>query len=161
VTQHHLAQINIARFRAPKTDPANSDFMAALDHVNALAEASPGFIWRLVGAGDNAVDIDVADDPRLAVNLSVWEDMESLAAFAYRNADHRAVMRRRKEWFEPMAVYMALWWVPRGHRPTADEGLAQLALLERLGPTQEAFVFAAPYPAPGQASAAPLLERCD
>jgi hypothetical protein len=161
MTTHHLAQINVARFRAPKDDPVNVDFMAALDRVNGLAEASPGFVWRLVGEGDNAVDVEVAADPRLAVNMSVWEDTPSLAAFAYRQQDHRAVMRLRREWFEPMTTYMALWWVPVGHRPTVDEGLARLALLERLGPTEKAFLFATPFPPPGAAAVFPMPETCD
>ena len=159
---HHLAQINIGRFRASKDDPANADFMNALDHVNALAEASPGFIWRLTGEGNNAVDVEVTDDPNLAVNMSVWESLDALAAFAYRNPDHRAVMRRRREWFDEMAVYMALWWVPAGHRPTVEEGLRRLAILEANGPSPEAFLFASPFPAPGGGDpVAPVLEACD
>ena len=99
--KYHLAQVNVGRFIKPPGDPANADFMNALDHVNALAEASPGFIWRLKGEGNNATDIRPSEtDPRLAINMSVWESPEALAAFAYRNMDHRGVMRRRREWFE-------------------------------------------------------------
>lgn len=157
---YHLAQINIARFVQPKDDPVNAAFMAALDHVNALAEASPGFVWRLVGAGNDAIDLGAPGDPRLAVNMSVWESLEDLAAFAYRNADHRAMMRRRKEWFEPMRVYMTLWWVAAGETPTLADGLRRLAILEANGPTPEAFLFAQPFPPPGGAAARPVLETC-
>jgi hypothetical protein len=144
----HLAQINVARFLVDKDDPVNADFMAALDHVNAQAEQAPGFCWRLVGEGNDATSIEaVAGDPRLIVNLSVWTDIESLRAFAYRQQDHVAVMRRRREWFEPMATPLALWWVPAGHEPTVAEGMARLAMLKAAGPTPEAFTFARAFPA--------------
>jgi hypothetical protein len=161
MTEHHLAQVNIGRFIRLVDDPANADFMNALDHVNAIAEASPGFVWRLTGAGNNATDIRPAeDDPRLAINMSVWESVDALAAFAYRNMDHRGIMRRRREWFEEMKVYMALWWVPAGHTPTVAEAFGKLALLERLGPTADAFTFKQPYPKPGGAEETPVLDEC-
>lgn len=156
----HLAQVNIARFRKPADDPANADFMAALDHVNALAEASPGFVWRLTGEGNNAVDLQPFDDPNIAINMSVWESVDALAAFVYRNMDHRGVMRRRREWFEEMPVYMALWWVPAGARPTIAEAKARLALLEARGPSKEAFTFRRPFPAPSGDAVAPVLDEC-
>jgi hypothetical protein len=162
VTAYHLAQINIARFREPKDHPVNAGFMDALDHVNALAEASPGFVWRMVGETTSAVDVEVAeDDPRLAANLTVWTDIEALAAFAYRNLEHRAIMRRRKEWFEHIDTYMALWWIPAGQTPTLADAMRRLAVLAQHGPTQEAFLFAAPFPPPGEAAIAPVLEHCD
>lgn len=158
---YHLAQINIGRFIKPQDDPVNADFMNALDAVNAIADASPGFIWRLVGEGNNAADIEVsADDPRLAVNMSVWRDVDALAAFAYRSPDHLTIMRRRKEWFEKMDAFMALWWVPVGHVPTVDEGMAKIALFAKHGPTAEAFSFRQPFAAPDGMPAHPVLEEC-
>lgn len=156
----HLAQVNIARFRKPADDPANADFMAALDHVNALAEASPGFVWRLTGEGNNAVDLQPFDDPNIAINMSVWESVDALAAFVYRNMDHRGVMRRRREWFEEMPIYMALWWVPAGATPTVAEAKERLALLEAHGPTAAAFTFRQPFPAPSGDTVAPVLDEC-
>lgn len=158
--KHHLAQVNIARFRLPAEDPVNADFMNALDRVNALAEGSPGFVWRLTGEGNNATDLKPYDDPNIAVNMSVWESVDALAAFAYRNLEHRAVMRRRREWFEEVPVYMALWWVPVGHEPTVEEAKARLALLEKLGPTAEAFTFKQPFAAPSGNDVAPVLDEC-
>ena len=157
---YHLAQVNVGRFRKPVEEPANADFMNALDHVNALAEASAGFIWRLKGEGDNAMDLKPYDDPNMAINMSVWESVEALGAFVYRNMDHRGVMRRRREWFEEMPVYMALWWVPVGHAPTVAEAKAKLALLELRGPTAEAFTFRQPFAAPSGADVAPVLDAC-
>jgi len=157
---YHLAQVNVGRFRKPVEDPANADFMNALDHVNARAEASAGFIWRLKGEGDNAMDLKPYDDPNMAINMSVWESVEALGAFVYRNMDHRGVMRRRREWFEEMPVYMALWWVPVGHAPTVAEAKAKLALLELRGPTAEAFTFRQPFAAPSGADVAPVLDAC-
>lgn len=158
---YELAQINVARFRLPKDHEANRDFMDALDHVNAIADASDGFLWRMIGEGNDAVDIEVAeDDPNLAANMSVWRDVESLAAYAYRSTDHLTIMRRRREWFEQMEFYMALWWVPAGHRPTLGEGLAKVAALAKHGPTPDAFTFRRPFAAPDGMPAHPVLDEC-
>lgn len=155
-----LAQINVGRLKAPIDDPLIADFKDNLDRINALADGMPGFVWRLVGEGNNATDIQPkANDPLFAVNMSVWTDMEALGAFVYRTA-HREIMRRRREWFEVMETYMCLWWVPAGHTPTVEEGLARLEVLERLGPTAEAFTFKTPFPAPDGQPARPVLDEC-
>jgi Domain of unknown function (DUF3291) len=161
VTGYHLAQINIGRFRLPVDDPANADFMNALDHVNANADASDGFIWRLVGDGNNATDVEVvAGDPLLLANMSLWRDVEALGAFVYRQTDHLTYMRRRKEWFEPMDVFQALWWVPAGHIPSVAEGLAKIDQLKTHGPTPQAFTFRTTFPAPDGTVALPVLDEC-
>lgn len=143
----HIAQINVARFREAREHPVNADFEAALDEVNALAEASPGFVWRMTGEGENA-DGSLFDDPGITINMTVWETVEDLAAFAYRNTTHRAVMRRRKEWFVELPAYLALWWVPAGSLPTLAEGKARLDRIAQAGPTAEAFDFRTPFPPP-------------
>lgn len=160
MSRFHLAQINIGRLLAPVDHPKLADFVANLDRINALADGQPGFVWRLTGEGGDATDIKpVEDDPMVAINMSVWTDLDALAAFVYRTA-HREVMRRRREWFEGMETYMTLWWVPFGHRPTPAEGMARLAILERLGPGPDAFTFRNPFPAPDASSVAPILDEC-
>jgi hypothetical protein len=156
----HLAQVNIGRFRRPTDHPDNADFMGNLDRVNAIAEASPGFIWRLKGEGNDATDLRAFADPMVAINMSVWESVEALAAFAYRNMDHRSIMRRRREWFDEMQVYMVLWWIPAGALPTLDDARSKLELLERLGPTADAFTFREPFPAPDASEQKPVLDEC-
>ena len=156
---YELAQVNIGRLRAPIDHPMIQDFVDNLDSVNALAQASPGFVWRLKGEGDNATDLAPYDDPLVAINMSTWTDIPSLGAFVYRG-DHVRIMRRRREWFEHMDLYMVLWWVPAGHRPTIAEAKAKLALLEADGPTAEAFTFKIPFPAPDQTSVEPVLDEC-
>ena len=160
MTGFHLAEINVGRLRASVDHPMIADFVANLDRVNALADGAPGFVWRLVGEGDNATDIQPKpDDPLFAINMSVWTDLDALAGFVYRTA-HREVMRHRREWFEAMDTYMTLWWVPAGHTPTVEEGMARLAILERLGSTAQAFTFKTPFPAPDGQPAAPVLDEC-
>jgi hypothetical protein len=161
MSRYQLAQINIGRLRAPVGDPVVAEFVANLDRINALADASPGFVWRLTGAGDDATDIRPdAADPLMAMNMSVWESPEALAAFVYRS-DHRPVMRRRAEWFEKLELYMALWWVPAGHRPTVAEGWGKVETLRRLGPTAQAFTFKDIFPPPGSRIAPPpVLDEC-
>ena len=118
----------------PTDDPRMAEFMGALDRVNALAERSPGFVWRLQGDGDNATDIKVTDDPTFIVNLSVWETPEQLEHFVW-NTMHKRVYQKKGNWFEPMATpHFVMWWVPVGHVPTPEEALARLEHLAQHGP---------------------------
>jgi len=143
-----LAQANIARAVAPMDDPAMAEFMALLDSVNALAESSPGFVWRLKSDSGNATDIPITDDPMEILNLSVWESADALFDFVYRTR-HTPVMARRREWFEmPARPHMVLWWVEAGHRPTVAEAIARLDLLAGKGPMPDAFTFKQRFPAP-------------
>ena len=158
--KYALAEINIARFRAPIADPVNADFIANLDRINALAELAPGFIWRLVGTGNSALDIRAFDDPNIAVNMSVWTGLDALADFVYRNEEHLQIMRRRREWFDRMEFHMALWWVAAGHHPTVAEGKTRLETLSRIGPSPEAFLFNRPFPAPNATPISPRLDKC-
>ncbi len=158
--QYQLAEINIATFRLPMADPVNADFIANLDRVNALAEAAPGFVWRLVGEGDNALEIHAFDNPNTAINMSVWANMDTLANFVYRNEDHREIMRRRKEWFDRMEFHLAMWWVPAGSRPTVAEGKERLESLSRFGPSAYAFLFNRPFPPPNSMAISARLDKC-
>jgi heme-degrading monooxygenase HmoA len=154
VPTYHLAQLNIGRIRGPMDSPIMADFVARLDAVNALADAAPGFVWRLQTEDGNATAIRPYDDDRIAVNMSVWESADALHAFVYRG-DHIEVMRRRREWFERMEdAYVVLWWVPAGHRPSVAEAVARLEALRRDGPTPHAFTFRRLFPAPNDADAA-------
>ena len=156
----HLAQINVGRLTAPEGDVRVAGFFAALDRINALADASPGFVWRLVGEGDNATDLQPTPDPRFIVNMSVWAEADALFDFVYHSA-HTPVMAERRSWFErPEGAYQALWWVRAAHRPTIDEWLARLWLLDRYGLSPQAFTFKARFPAPGFAGA-PMDHRPD
>src|ERR1700749_4918860 len=123
--QYQLAEINIATFRVPMNDPVNAEFIASLDRVNALAEAAPGFVWRLVGEGNNALEIKAFDNPNTAINMSVWSDMDALADFVYRNDAHREIMRRRKEWFDRMHFPSRCGGGPRdiGHRSAKERSV--------------------------------------
>ncbi|HXR93102.1 MAG TPA: DUF3291 domain-containing protein [Steroidobacteraceae bacterium] len=150
----HIAQLNVGRAVAPPGSPELADFMAALDRINALAESSPGFVWRLQSSSGNATDILVSEDPLFLINMSVWSSVESLFAFVYRSG-HTEVMKRRREWFEKsVEAYQVLWWIPAGHIPAVEEALERLARLRREGPTEHAFSFNRRYPPPGESGAA-------
>jgi hypothetical protein len=145
----HLAQINVGRLLAPRGDPRVQPFFDALARVNAIADASPGFIWRLQTEAGNATDLLPTSDPLFIVNLSVWTEPDALFNFVYRSA-HTPEMARRREYFAPFeGAYQALWWVPARHIPSIDEGLSRLWRLDRYGPTPFAFTFKARFPAPG------------
>lgn len=148
MTAFHLAQVNIGLAKAPVDSPVLADFVAMLDPINALADDYPGFVWRLQTEDGNATAVRPYDDERIMVNMSVWESVDDLAAFVYRSG-HVDVMRRRREWFERIETYMALWWVPAGHVPTVAEAQERLAHLSEHGPTPRAFTFKARFPSPG------------
>ncbi len=149
MTRFHLAQFNIARtFAASVEDPILADFVARLDDVNALAEASPGFVWRLQDESGNAASIDAFDDPRTIINLSVRDSLEALFAFAYQSG-HAKVLARRKEWFVKLdGPHMVLWGVPAGHLPSLEEAKARLDRLAAEGPGPDAFTFKERFVAP-------------
>ncbi|MGE0129667.1 MAG: DUF3291 domain-containing protein [Blastocatellales bacterium] len=138
---HHLAQVNIARMLAPIDDPLMADFVALLEEINALADRSPGFVWRLQAESGNATYIRAYEDDRIIVNLSVWESVEHLKEYVYHSA-HAAVMRRRREWFEKFdGPYTALWWVEAGRIPTVGEAKERLDHLRERGESEFAFSF--------------------
>ena len=146
---YHLAQLNVATAKGPMDSEVMAEFAAALDEVNALAEASDGFVWRLQDESGNATGIETAgDDPLRIINLSVWESVEALKAFTY-SLEHADFLRRRLDWFEERdGPHFAMWWVPAGHEPTVDEAEDRLARLRHDGPSAAAFTFAHRFPPP-------------
>jgi Domain of unknown function (DUF3291) len=143
--QFQLAQINIARMRAPLDDPIMAEFVENLARINALADASPGFVWRLQSEAGDATNLRPYDDTIL-VNISVWENPESLHDYAF-HSQHVEIMRKRKQWFDKFeGAYIALWWVPLGSIPTVEEAQARLEHLRVHGETAYAFSFKKLFP---------------
>ena len=142
MTKYHIAQVNIGRVKAPLEDPVMDGFVARLDEINALADNSPGFVWRLETAAGNATYFrPYPQDDRILINMSVWETIESLQHFVYKTG-HAELLRQREAWFEKFSgIYIALWWVPAGHRPGMDEATKRLSHLAQQGPTEYAFTF--------------------
>jgi hypothetical protein len=144
-----LAQVNIALPREPLDAPLLAAFVAQLAPVNAAAEASAGFVWRLATEDGDATGIRAFGDERLIVNMSVWDSLEALRDFVYSQRAHLDVLRRRREWFERLgASSVVLWWVPAGHRPSVTEAEQRLAALRAIGPTPSAFTFRESFPPP-------------
>ena len=150
---HHLAQLNIARSKEPLDSELLAPFMALLDPVNALADAHPGFVWRLQTEEGNATTLRIFGDSGQLVNMSVWESADALWDFVY-SGEHLAVMRRRREWFTGFGdLYMCLWWVPAGHVPDIPEAEERLTHLREHGPTPYAFTFKQRFDPPAAATA--------
>lgn len=137
---YQLAEINIAQTRAALDDPILADFVSQFDAVNKLAEKSAGFVWRLKAESGSASSyITAFDNERIVINISVWESVDALRVFVYKN-HHGEVYRNREKWFEPLAGSpLALWWIPHGQTPTIEEGKARLETLSKCGPTSAAF----------------------
>src|SRR5690348_6893142 len=161
---YHLAQVNIARMIAPLSDPLMAGFVAKLDEVNALADASPGFIWRLQTSDGNATALRPYEDDLILFNMSVWTSLETFSHYVYAmESEHRHVMKQRRRWFERFdGPYQAIWWVPQGHIPTIEEAKERLEYLRVHGETAFAFSLKNPFPAPDTENEAlpRFLEEC-
>jgi len=135
----HLAQLKIGRLRYPTSDSRVADFMNNLDVVNAIAERSKGFVWRLKDDSGNATNFRPFTDPNMLVNLSVWENVETLQRFVWQTA-HKRIYERRLEWFDKIeAPHFVMWWIPKGHLPSLTEAKERLAHLATHGPSDYAF----------------------
>ncbi len=152
MSDFHLAQYNVGRIRSPLDHPNVAEFIAALDPINALAEASPGFVWRLTGEDGQSssyVEVDGIDDPLLIVNYSIWNDLDSLKHFIHRSG-HMAYLRRRLEWFEHSEEATSVaWWIPAATIPEVSEAHRRLIHLRELGPTATGWPLTKPWPRPG------------
>jgi hypothetical protein len=147
MSKYQLAQLNVATLKAPLDSPLLKDFVDNLDRINALAEQSPGFVWRLKGDGNDATSLRPLGD-NVLVNMSVWRDVDALRDYVYKSA-HIEIMRRKREWFaRPTGSPFALWWVPEGHEPTVAEAVARLQHLHKHGPSARAFTFGEAFAAP-------------
>ncbi len=144
----YLAQVNIARMKAPLTDPAMADFVARIDEINALAESSPGFVWRLKPDPENEQQLVAFEQDGTLFNLSLWTSVEALKTFVY-DASHKALLQARDRWFDKQeSAHLALWWVPANHTPGIDEAMLRLDRLELVGAGPNAFTFAQAFPPP-------------
>jgi hypothetical protein len=147
MSDYQLAQLNVATLRASLDSPEMAEFVDNLDRINELAESSPGFVWRLQDEEGNATALRPFGED-LLVNISVWENVESLQGFVFRSA-HSDFLKRRKEWFDRMEdSYMVLWWVPAGHQPSEQEAGEKLEQLRLHGPSAQAFSFRERFDAP-------------
>ena len=145
---YQLAQMNVAHLRAPLDSPQLAGFVSELARINALAESSPGFVWRLQDEAGDATALRPLGEDTL-VNMSVWQDVASIRRYVYES-EHVDFLRRRREWFiRTDAAQLVLWWLPAGHQPGIPEGIEKLRLLQAYGPTAGAFTFGALFPAPG------------
>jgi hypothetical protein len=161
MSAYELVQLNIGMIRGPMDSPVMADFAANLARINALAERSPGFVWRLQTEDGDATAIRPFDNDNMLVNMSVWRDVESLNSYVYKSA-HVEIMRRRREWFERMSeAFLVLWWVIKGHRPSIAEAIAKLEVLRSKGPTPEAFTFRTAFPPPDAAHSQPSVTLGD
>jgi hypothetical protein len=137
----HLAQLNVGRLKAPIDDPMIDDFRLNLARINSLAEASPGYVWRLQDASGDATDIKPFGDELEIVNLTVWASIEAVADFAYRS-NHVEFLRRRRQFFEaPTQPILCLWWIQEGTVPSVEEAIGRLDYLRSHGPSPRAFTF--------------------
>lgn len=134
----HVTQLNIGRLHHALDSEETAEFNVALGPINALAEATPGFVWRLVdddGQSSSHVRLPGEDDPLMIVNMSVWADLAALEHFMYRSG-HAMYLKRRREWFERSDEATSVcWWIPAGELPELADAHRRLLHLREHGPT--------------------------
>ena len=146
----HLAQVNIAIAKYSYDDPRFAGFVDNLDRIYALAESTPGFVWRHVTVDDDKEVKELFGEPNLIFNMSLWESRQALSDFVYKS-DHVNILRQRANWFIPRnGPILALWWQEAGTIPTFLEARHRLELLAQSGPTQDAFTFGSFFDPPQQ-----------
>ncbi|MDE1132657.1 MAG: DUF3291 domain-containing protein [Ascidiaceihabitans sp.] len=134
-----LAELNVGYAAYPLDDPRMSGFMDNLDTINALAERSPGFVWRMKSDSGNATDISVPGDAEIISNMSVWEGVAPLGNFVF-NTVHARFYERKEEWFHAMTSHhFVMWMVEDNHTPDLAEAIDRLAYLQKYGSTDQAF----------------------
>ena len=156
-----LAQVNIARMREPLDSPLLTEFVAALDPVNAAADTAPGFVWRLQTEDGNATAVhafewDQAGSAGVLVNMSVWESVEASPGTSTPTPTGSHPQRRRPLVRADGEPLVALWWIPRGHMPTTDEAEERVIHLREFGPTPYAFTLKEHFPPPDAAASGPI-----
>lgn len=140
--------MNIAQARDTMESETMKGFVDRLDEINTLADTAVGFVWRLHTEDGDATTIQAFDDPMLIVNMSVWEDIDSLKNYVYKSV-HVELIQDRDAWFSKIKhAHQVLWWVPAGHVPTVQEGQERLELLQKNGSNQDAFTFSKPQAQP-------------
>lgn len=139
--KYQLAQLNIAKTVFAIDSAELAGFVQNLDRINRIAEKSEGFVWRLKDDSNNAMNLRMFNDSSLLINMSVWEDIESLFQFVYQS-EHVEIFKRRREWFPAMTeMHMCLWYVPEGHLPDIAEAEERLSYLRKNGETPYSFTF--------------------
>ena len=138
----HLAQLNIADAKAEQSSEIMQGFVNRLDEIHLLADNAPGFVWRYDNEEGDDVGERIFDNPLMLINMSTWEDIDSLRHFVYKSI-HKELIQARESWFKKMPeMHQVLWWVPEGHIPSVQESKDKLDLLRKHGPSAEAFTFA-------------------
>ncbi|WP_171210281.1 MULTISPECIES: DUF3291 domain-containing protein [unclassified Ruegeria] len=142
----HIAQMNMGYLLFPHGDPRVAGFEGNSDLVNAVADRSKGFIWRLQGAGYDLPENDAGalfGRPEVALaTLSTWESFEDFENFVH-NTIHGKFIDRRAQWFEHVDDQSyVIWPIEAGHVPSLTEGKSKLLELRSKGPSSAAFDFA-------------------
>lgn len=156
MNDYHLAQLNIANMKTSIDDPSMQGFVDNLEVVNAIADSSPGFVWRLKTEEGDATSITIFGNDMLLVNMSVWESVEDLKIFVYESFNLE-IFKRKKEWFDKFeGVHQVMWWLRPGSTPTVEEAEARLLYLQVNGETAYAFNFRRTFPPSDQHLELPL-----
>lgn len=151
-SHYHIATANAAQMRGSYDDPVMAGFVAYLEPLNALADRSPGFVWRLQDENGDATSIRLFDDPLVLFNMSVWESIDSLQDYVYKS-NHVKAVQQRGDWFKPPSrPPFVVWWIPAGHIPEPEEGRQRLQQLWDNGPTAQAFTFRHRFDPPDRSS---------
>jgi hypothetical protein len=148
-----LAFYTFGILREPQGHPQVQGFFDRVTATFESAEGTDGFVNRQRGGRPAELGprfFVPGRHARAPQTISVWRDLESVFAFAYRGV-HGVGLRHRKAWFlEPAWPTYVAWWVEDDYLPSWEEGIEHLEYLHDHGPTPRAFTFRHPFDAEGR-----------
>lgn len=135
----YLAELNISNWKVSPEAEIARGFVDNLDRINAMADRSEGFVWRLITDGTDDQTETPLGGPEMIVNMSVWEKPENLEHFVW-NTVHKQIYNKRAEWFSHIESHrFVMWWVEEGHVPDLHEAKERLDFLNEHGDSDQAF----------------------
>ena len=157
---HKLAFMTVGILREPVGHEQVQGFVDRVPSVYQAADSSEGFHARSIrdmgtylhSWGEVKLPAcypQPTPNERIAATLSLWADLESVAAFSY-HGPHGEALSKRRDWFDKsnLPVYVA-WWVDADHAIDWTEGCDRIDRLHRDGPTPHAFNFSSPFDCDG------------
>lgn len=154
--ESRLAFFTFGVMHAPVGTDVVQGFVDRIADVYAAADGSAGFFarsirdvhtWEHSWGPMRLPQCAPPDLPmtQFAMTLSLWRDLESVAAFAYHGV-HREALSHRAEWFRTGAwPAYAAWWVDGAHRPDWQEAIERIDRLHTQGASAHAFTFRQPF----------------
>lgn len=135
----YLAELNIADWKIDPASPQAAGFVGNVGRINALAERSPGFVWRKKDDERDTRGYNVIGGPKTLMTMSVWQTPQDFEHFVW-NTVHKKIYQNKAQWFDQLESHsLVMWWIDEDHEPTLEEAKTRLDHLNENGDSDFAF----------------------